>query len=178
MEETNLYLKPVRIFLVGFMGSGKTHWGKIWAAATGLNFFDLDEVIEAETQQTISELFEKQGEAAFRELEKSQLREFAQKKDFVLACGGGTPCYGDNLEWMKSVGTVLYLKASPEVIIRQLRGERQKRPLIREVRQEELATFIGHKLAEREPYYSKADRTLDVSTLKRGTLAGFLPPAK
>lgn len=165
MELSNGITGSARIFLVGFMGSGKTHWGRIWAKETGLKFFDLDEVIESAAQMTISEIFEAKGEKAFREMERSHLQDFGNQEHFILACGGGTPCFLDNLTWMKSVGTVLYLKASPEVIRKNVLDERHKRPLIKEIDSRGLLPFIQGKLKEREAFYLGADKVLEVENL-------------
>jgi shikimate kinase len=165
---------PTRIFLVGFMGSGKTHWGRIWAKETGLKFFDLDEVIESETQMTITEIFEAKGESAFREMERYRLQEFGKQDHFILACGGGTPCFLDNLTWMKSVGTVLYLKALPEVIRKNVLDERHKRPLIKEIDSKGLLPFIQEKLKEREAFYLGADRVIEVETLDGQSLTALM----
>lgn len=165
---------PLKIFLVGFMGSGKTHWGKIWASKNHLNFFDLDSKIERAFKMTITEIFEKKGEEKFRELERYHLRKFQTKKNFLLSCGGGTPCFSDNLDWMKSQGKVFYLKASPEVILEQVMHETEKRPIIKNVNASELLFFIQKKLAEREPFYSQADFILNVEELNEDSLSVLL----
>ena len=103
---------PVKVFLIGFMGSGKTHWGKIWAKREGLVFYDLDTRIEKAFGMNINDIFEKKGEEKFRELERYHLRKFENKKNFLLACGGGTPCFSDNIDWMKSAGKSFLLKSS------------------------------------------------------------------
>lgn len=178
MEGTTKRPGRNRIFLVGFMGSGKTHWGKIWAEVTGLDFYDLDEEIESKAGMSVSAIFETHGEGNFRELEKTELREFEKKENFILACGGGTPCFSDNLAWMKSAGRVLYLKAAAETIASHLKEERQKRPLISQVPDGGLLAFIGEKLRERESYYNQADQILEVSQLGPGSLDHILGPGR
>ncbi|MEO8412796.1 MAG: shikimate kinase [Ginsengibacter sp.] len=168
----------MNIFLVGFMGSGKSHWGRIWAKRNGLTFYDLDEIIEKEYGNTITVIFEKEGEEKFREWESYHLREFQNKKNFVLASGGGTPCFPGNMEWMKSQGKVLYLKAEPEILAKQVMHETEKRPVIKEVKPSELLSFIQKKLAEREPYYSQADIVLDVKELHENSLSILFPGTK
>ena len=137
------------------MGSGKTHWGKIWAEREGLTFYDLDAKIEKAFGMSITDIFEKKGEEKFRELERYHLRKFKNKKNFLLACGGGTPCFSDNMEWMKLQGKVLYLKGKPEMLRQQVMHETEKRPVIKKVNPSELLFFIQKKLEEREPYYSQ-----------------------
>ncbi len=165
---------PVRIFLIGFMGSGKTHWGRIWSADSGIPFFDLDVRIEKAFKITITAIFEKKGEVKFRELERLHLMKFQRKKNFILACGGGTPCFSDNMKWMKSQGMVFYLKASPTQIINHIVHETSHRPLLSDINPAELSTFIENKLIEREPYYSQADVILDVNELDNKSLSAFI----
>lgn len=165
---------PLKVFLIGFMGSGKSHWGRIWATKNHLKFFDLDAKIEKAFKMTITEIFEKKGEEKFRELERYHLRKFDTKKNFVLACGGGTPCFTDNMDWMKSQGKVFYLKATPEKILEQVMYETEQRPVIKNVNPSELLFFIQKKLAEREPFYSQADAILDVNLLDENSLSTLL----
>lgn len=169
---------PVKIFLVGFMGSGKTHWGKIWAKKEGLTFYDLDTKIEKALGMSITGIFEKKGEEKFRELERYHLRKFETKKNFLLACGGGTPCFADNMEWMKSQGKVFYLKAEPEILLKQVMHETEKRPVIKKVNPSELLFFIQKKLKEREPYYSQADFIINVEELNENSLSLLLSETK
>ena len=164
----------MKIFLIGFMGSGKTHWGRIWAGKSGIPFFDLDTRIEKAFRMKITDIFEKKGEEKFRELERHHLRKFERKKNYLLACGGGTPCFSDNMEWMKTQGKVFYLKASPALIINNLRHETAHRPVIKDVNPEELLPFIKNKLSEREPNYLQAHHVLNVDELDENSLPVFL----
>lgn len=156
------------------MGSGKSYWGRIWAAEEHLRFYDLDAKIEKAFKMNITDIFEKKGEEKFRELERYHLRKFESKRNFVLACGGGTPCFFDNLEWMKDHGIVIYLKAEPEVILKQIINETEQRPIIKKVNPSELLFFIQKKLEEREPYYSKANIVANVDELDESSLKHFL----
>ena len=162
------------IFLIGFMGTGKTHWGRIWASKNRLTFFDLDSKIEKAFRMTISDIFERKGEEKFRELERYHLRKFENKKNFLLACGGGTPCFSDNMEWMKQQGKVIYLKAAPKLILEQVISETKQRPLLKNIDPPELLIFIQKKLMEREPWYSMADFILNVDTLDEDSLSILL----
>jgi len=160
-----------KIFLIGFMGSGKTHWGKIWAKKNKLAFYDLDVKIERAFRMKITEIFEKKGEEKFREMERYHLRKFGHRDNYLLSCGGGTPCFSDNIEWMKSQGKVFYLKAVPEKILEHVMHETEQRPIIKDVNPSELLFFIQRKLAEREPFYSQADFILDVNELNENSLS-------
>ena len=170
-KDKNIIQLPLKIFLVGFMGSGKSHWGKIWAKRENLSFFDLDTKIEKAFRMKITDIFERKGEDKFRELERYHLRKFENKKNFLLACGGGTPCFSDNLDWMKSEGKVFYLKAEPEYILDKVINETEQRPVLKKINPAELLFFIQKKLIEREPFYSQADFILNVEDLNENSLS-------
>ncbi len=159
------------IFLIGFMGSGKTHWGRIWSAKNALRFFDLDAEVEKSFKMSVDEIFQKEGEGKFRELERFHLKKFATKKNFILSCGGGTACFNDNIEWMNANGKVIYLRTTPEAILKNVIPEIDKRPLLKNVNPSELLFFIGKKLKEREPFYNKASYVLNVDNLNEDSLS-------
>lgn len=155
----------VRIILLGYMGAGKTTVGKALAASLGVPFYDLDWFITTRYRRSVPEIFAERGEAGFRELEKRMLHEAAEFEDIVLSCGGGTPCFFDNMEYMNSLADTVYLKATPEVLAMHLRMGKGKRPLLEGKSPEELEDYIREMLVTREPFYSKAKYTLDVSLL-------------
>ncbi len=144
----------MRYFLVGFMGSGKTYWGRKWSETHGLKHFDLDEEIEKQQGKTIPEIFEKQGEVAFRKIERDTLKQFLELDDFILSCGGGTPCFFNNMKTMNKAGVTIYLKTSPADLALRLKDEKETRPLIAGMDNHVLEEFISEKLQQREPYYS------------------------
>lgn len=152
------------------MGSGKSHWGRIWAKKNGLSFYDLDEQVESDFGMPVQQIFEKHSEKKFRELERRHLREFENKKNYLLSCGGGTPCFFDNLKWMAQHGIIIYLKANPDYILERVMDETLKRPLLKEVNASELLFFIEKKLKEREPVYLKAHHVLEVKELNENSL--------
>ncbi len=155
----------VRIILLGYMGAGKTTVGKALAASLGVPFYDLDWFITTRYRRSVPEIFAERGEAGFRELEKRMLHEAAEFEDIVLSCGGGTPCFFDNMEYMNSLADTIYLKATPEVLAMHLRMGKGKRPLLEGKSPEELEDYIREMLVTRESFYSKAKYTLDVSLL-------------
>ncbi len=159
------------------MGSGKSHWGHIWAKKYSYFFNDLDTEIEKECKMTVEEIFEKHGEEKFREMERYHLRKFENKKNYLLSCGGGTPCFFDNLEWMQQHGEIIYLKATPEYILQRVMDETLKRPLIKEVNSSELLFFIKEKLKEREPVYAKANHILEAEKLTADSISFLQKPA-
>lgn len=162
------------IFLVGFMGSGKSHWGKIWAEENKCSFVDMDEVIEKIAGKTIAQLFEINGEAYFRKLEAETLRSCASLQNTLIASGGGTPCYHDNMEWMNANGVTIYLSCTAQEVLKRVEEEQEKRPLLKKLNQAELLFFIEQKLAERLPFYSQATYSVSSDTLTPASLSTII----
>jgi len=163
-----------KIFLIGFMGSGKTYWGNKWAQASGYGFFDIDAMVELNKGKTIARIFAEDGEEHFRDLETIELRNLLNKNNFIAATGGGTPCFNDNISWMKENGTSVYLRSSPVNILKRLVTEKEKRPLIKNLQDEELLFYITEKLKEREPFYNQAKIILDVDDLDKNFVPDFM----
>ncbi len=147
------------------MGSGKSYWGKQWSEAFNLPLIDLDAAIEKSEGKTIREIFEKSGEAAFRKIERKVMRECIKQDHFIMSCGGGTPCYRDNMRMMNRYGVTIYLKASPELLANRLRNEKTFRPLIKDVPDDLLVSFIQQKLEDRKEAYGKAFYHLETQFL-------------
>lgn len=166
----------MRVFLIGFMGSGKTHWGKIWAEEKGLSFYDLDGLIEQEENLTVTKIFEKKGEAYFRKSEAATLRKTIAFDDCIISCGGGTPCFDDNMNWMNEHGYTIYLKASPVVLLENILKEIEKRPLLAKINRGELLFFIEKKLKERADFYDLAQLEVDVAILNKEFIRTIIPP--
>lgn len=147
-----------RYFLIGYMGSGKTTMGRIFAAQLGYEFIDLDHFIENRYHKTISQLFAEVGEERFREIEKECLHETGQFDKAVIATGGGAPCFFDNMDFMISNGLAIYIKMSPAQLVARLSATKTgTRPLIAGKSGEELHAFIKEALEKREPFYSRAN---------------------
>lgn len=155
-----------RIFLVGYMGAGKTTLGRALAKTLGLQFVDLDCYIEERYHKTISQIFADKGENGFRELEKRMLHEAGEFENVVISTGGGTPCFFDNMDYMNSQGTTVYLDVPVERLFIRLSIARHKRPLIKEKNNEELRAFISEQLEKREGYYRKAEYTFIADRLE------------
>lgn len=155
-----------RIFLIGYMGSGKTTLGKAYARAMQLQFIDLDWYIEERFHKTVQELFEERKEDGFREIERNMLHEVAEFEDVIIACGGGTPCFFDNIEYMNGKGETVFLDASPEVLFRRLKIAKSKRPLLMDKSDEELMDVIQNALRIRIPFYSQAKYVFNAESLK------------
>lgn len=154
-----------RILIIGYMGAGKTTLGKVLAKELGLPFYDLDWYIESRMMKTVPQLFAERGEEGFRKVEHNMLHEVAEFEDVVISCGGGTPCFYDNMEYMNAQGDTVYLKASPEVLYAHLQMGKVERPLLKNKTREEMQAFIQEQLAEREKYYIKARHIFNVDLL-------------
>lgn len=150
-------MKAMPIFLIGFMGSGKTTLGHALARRLHRRrFVDLDEEIEGRVGMSVSSFFAQHGEEAFRRVERDTLRELLMGANLIVGCGGGTPCFFDNMERMKAAGITVYLEASIPVLLRRLLEAQEQRPKLSGLTPEELERYIVDSLAEREPYYSSA----------------------
>ena len=153
------------IILTGYMCVGKTTVGRALAKRLHCTFYDLDWYIEERYHTQVSRIFAEEGEAAFRDKERRMLHEVAAFENVVLSCGGGTPCFFDNADFMNSVGHTFYLKASPDTILQHLAISRGERPLLKDKSHDELRAYITAQLAEREPYYQQARHTVNVDVL-------------
>ena len=146
----------MRIFLIGFMGSGKSHVGRQLAKAAQMPFLDLDDYMEQHEQRSITSIFAQEGEAAFRQMERAALHRTAELPEAVIACGGGTPCFFDNMDWMNRHGVTVYLKTPVDILFQRLKAGKNKRPLLATLDDAALQNYISNKLNEREPFYLQA----------------------
>ncbi len=152
------------------MGAGKSVVGRRLAKSLNLSFYDLDEEIESHYKMSVSAIFQKYDEACFRKLETSVLESFPNKDNFVLSCGGGTPCFGENMAFMNSIGTTIYIKLSTDELVGRISSSYHKRPLTEGKSDEELASYVDAMLKKREPFYSMAKITVDASGTDKETL--------
>jgi len=165
----------MKIFLIGYMGVGKSTIGKKLAAALHLPFIDLDAQIETHAGMKISEIFSQKGEAHFREMESRLLAQHADSEhEMVLSSGGGTPCHGKNIDLMLRSGVVVWLQLSPKIIAARLGQGQQLRPLLSHLSGEELPTYIEIHLKSREPFYAKAHLSADTHNLNSEKFAGLI----
>jgi shikimate kinase len=152
----------MKIFFIGFMGCGKTHWGKAIAKKLGLPFFDLDAKIEEDAGKSISQIFEESGEEHFRMLEKEVLNLLTESHEtFVMATGGGTPCYYNNIDYMNAKGTTVWINCSVDCLHSRLVKEKVHRPLISELDNDGLRSFIIKKFGDRKIFYQQASVILN-----------------
>lgn len=149
------------IFLIGFMGAGKSTLGKKLAKAIGYQFVDSDKEISNQQGVTISVLFDTKGEAYFRQLEKEFIEQLDSNENYVVATGGGLPIYNDLMNTLNEKGITLYLRVKPSTLLLRLKEGQKKRPLIANLNEEQLHAFISEKLLERESTYIKAQLIVD-----------------
>lgn len=161
----------MRIYLIGFMGCGKSHWGKALSEKLRIPFFDLDEQIVAHQGKPIVQLFAEHGEEYFRMVEKEVLYLISESHEtFVMATGGGTPCFFNNIDYLKRMGTAVWLHCSPDCLHSRLLREREHRPLIRSLTDEQLRSFIARKYSDRRIFYRQAQVALQEEGLELDTL--------
>lgn len=163
-----------KFFLTGYMGSGKSTVGEKLAAKLKYDFIDLDKLIESDYKQSIPEIFATKGEKEFRAMEHNTLKRVIEKNNVVVACGGGTPCYYDNMELMSKNGVTVYIKMSVDALVDRLTNAKEKRPLIENKTAPELRSFIKRQLEKREDIYHKAQYTVKGKDLNVDELALFV----
>lgn len=147
----------MKIFMIGFMGCGKTHWGRQLSEKLQMPFFDLDALLEEREGKTITEIFAEMGEEYFRMLEKDVLYLVTESHEtFVMACGGGTPCFFNNIDYMKRRGTTVWINCSIDSLYQRLIKEKAQRPLIRSIPDDELKAYIIKKYSDRKIFYQQA----------------------
>lgn len=160
----------MRIFLVGFMGAGKSVIGRRIAKSLNLTFYDLDEEIESHYKMSVSSIFEKYDEVCFRKLETSVLESFSKHDNYVLSCGGGTPCFANNMELMNSLGITIYIKMTADDLTGRIANSFHKRPLTEGKSDSELSNYVNTTLQIREPFYSMAKITVAGSDTNKDEL--------
>lgn len=158
---------PSRIFLVGFMASGKSRIGKVLARKLQYDLIDIDHYLEAKADMTIPQIFETEGEQYFRKLEQSCLHELLEVENTVLSTGGGMACFFDNMKQMNQNGSTIFLKVPPPIIVSRLLSAKNVRPLVQQLEgdREALLNFVEPKLEERLPYYRQAQLIIDCQLL-------------
>ena len=156
------------IFLIGYMGCGKTTLGEELARQMGLRYIDLDDFIEAQQGMTVAEIFDEMGENRFRELETEALREVAAMTDVIVGCGGGTPCHCDNMSLMNQSGVTVWLTTSPERITARLLlpDQKAKRPKVASLPDEAVLSLVEKELEARTPYYAQAQLQFDSTDIE------------
>jgi shikimate kinase len=164
----------MKIFLVGMMGSGKNYWMDRLGRKLKLPKYDLDHLIEGVEDRKIQQIFGESGEDHFRKMESLVLRWFSDKDDFILATGGGTPCFYENMDWMNEQGITIWLDEATAILAERLIPEKAHRPLIAHLSNENLAAYLDAKKEEREIFYSKAKYKLSGDEITEENLLSLL----
>jgi shikimate kinase len=147
----------MRIFLVGYMGCGKSRWGKMIASHYGLQFIDLDTHIEEREEMTIPEIFAKHKEEGFREREHEALKSITDIDNVIVATGGGVPCFNNNMQEMNRLGETIYIEGTPELLRDRITSSKTERPLVKNLSQDELLAYIQNHLESRKLFYEQAN---------------------
>lgn len=148
----------MKVYLVGFMGAGKTYWGRQLSEKLKLPFFDLDEQIESNEGKTINQLFSEKGEEYFRLLEKDTLHIITESHEsFIMATGGGTPCYFNNIDYMNNTGITVWINTSVEILYERLAKEKTNRPLLKDLDESQIRGYVLKKFSDRKIYYEQAE---------------------
>jgi shikimate kinase len=158
------------------MGTGKSHWGRIWAARHRYRYLDLDEMIEQDEGASVLQIFEQRGEDYFRQKEAISLRNTERLQPVIVSCGGGTPCFFDNMHWMNTHGLTILLQSDPSAIMRNILSEQHKRPLVKNLNEAELLFFIEQKIKERAVHYQQAKISLYTDGLTERSIDNFIIP--
>lgn len=151
----------MKVFLIGFMGCGKSTMGKRLAKKTGYTFIDLDQQLEKAMGMTIGAYFSEYGEAAFRTMESETLQTLDYPANAIVATGGGVPCFFDNIEWMNRNGLSVYIEMPPLALAKRLENGKDKRPLLRDLNETQMVEFIKSRLEERDVFYKRALLTVN-----------------
>ena len=146
----------MRIYLIGYMGCGKSTLGRRLSAHLGLQFVDMDHYIEERNCKTVPQIFSEEGEAEFRKKERKALEELSEFTDIVIATGGGAPCFFDNIDLMNKSGKTIYMNIDPKILADRLLKSKTERPLIKGKSREELIAFIDDTLKKRNEFYLQA----------------------
>lgn len=150
-------MKDNKIFLVGFMGCGKSTFGKKLAAKLNWSFIDMDDYIEEKYSKSISDIFKEEGESRFRDIESEVIKELSSRSQTIISTGGGTPCFNNNADLLNSHGLSVYISLPPVTLVERLKGEKAKRPLIANLKDDEMLSFVANKLEEREVFYKASE---------------------
>ncbi|WP_346238749.1 shikimate kinase [Niabella insulamsoli] len=162
----------MRIYLIGFMGVGKTHWGKQLGKKLKMPFFDLDELIENDEEKSVNEIFNQEGEEYFRMKEREILHWVTEThQSMILSCGGGAPCFFNNIDYMNGKGVTIWIDAPFEILLGRLRQHKDTRPLLKDLDDEQLKAYIVKKTSDRKMFYERAQIRVDDQKIK---LADFI----
>lgn len=168
----------MKVFLIGYMASGKSTTAKKLAKKLELEAVDLDKEIERTAEMSIPEIFKSEGEKAFRKRERTELRKWLQKDNFVMACGGGTPCFFESMDEMNGEGVTVYLQMSPKAVVDRVVSSKEERPILKGLSEEKMLKKVTFQIEKREPFYNRATLTVNAVNLDLDALIGEVNQSK
>lgn len=168
----------MKVFLVGYMASGKSTAAKKLAKALGLQFVDLDREVCKAAGMSIPEIFKAKGEKGFRKLEQTELRKWIAKDDYVMATGGGTPCFFESMDEMNGAGHTIYLQMTPKAVVDRVQASKQERPILKGLSADKMLDKVTFQLKKREPFYARAQWTINAVNLDIEELVGMVNHSK
>lgn len=164
----------LRLYLIGMMGTGKSYWAQKLSGAHNMDWIDLDSQIEKDASMTIKEIFEIRGEVFFRTEERDVLHKLSEFNNIIIATGGGTPCFHDNMKWMNDHGITIWIDEPIETLAERLKKEKAHRPLIKDLDDEELFHFLSIKLSERSKFYDQCQHHLQGNNISDRSFAKII----
>ncbi|HAP70444.1 MAG TPA: shikimate kinase [Flavobacteriales bacterium] len=168
----------MKVFLIGYMASGKSTAAKKLAKNLGVESVDLDAEIVKTAGMSIPEIFKAKGEKGFRKLEQTELRKWIGKDNFVMATGGGTPCFFESMDEMDAAGVTVYLQMTPKAVVDRVQESKQERPILKGLTNEKMLDKVTFQLKKRESFYSRAQWTINGVNLDIEELAGMVSHSK
>ncbi|MGB0368317.1 MAG: shikimate kinase [Flavobacteriales bacterium] len=168
----------MRVFLIGYMASGKSTAAKKLAKKLGVDFVDLDREIAKTSGMKIPEIFKDKGELGFRKLERRELRTWLNKDNYVMACGGGTPCFFESMDEMNGAGITIYLQMTAKAVVDRVQSAKEERPILKGLSEEKMLKKVAFQIEKREPYYTRAEWTVNGVNLDIDELAGMVNHSK
>lgn len=166
----------MKIFLIGYMGCGKSRWGKMIASYYGFRFIDLDKLIEEREKLSVPEIFSEYGENGFRKREKEALQAIPKGEKLIVATGGGAPCFHGNMDYMNREGISLFIECAPELLRERITNSDTERPLVKNMSPEELLLYISKHLNERLPFYEQSQYKITSGDLELDDFTNLLDP--
>jgi len=168
----------MKVFLIGYMASGKSTATKKLASKLGLKSVDLDAEIVKSSGMSIPDIFKIKGEKAFRKMEQAELRKWLDQDNYVMATGGGTPCFFESMDEMNAAGETIYLQMTPKAVVDRVQSSKEERPILKGMKEDKMLEKVAFQLKKREPFYTRAKWTINGINLDIDELAGMVNHSK
>lgn len=168
----------MKVFLIGYMASGKTTAAKKLAKKLDVEFVDLDKEVVRSEGMSIPEIFKIKGELGFRKLERRELRKWINKDNYVMACGGGTPCYFESMDEMNAAGVTIYLQMTAKAVVDRVQTAKEERPILKGLSEDKMLKKVAFQIEKREAFYTRAEWTINGVNLDIDELVGMVNHSK